>query len=64
MDLKERSARRRQNMKSHRAKNFAEAEQWDLEFWLEQSPEARLSALAAIRNDIKKVYAARAGRES
>ena len=46
-------------MKSHRAKDFADAERWDLEFWQQQSPEDRLSALVAIRNDVAKVQAAR-----
>ena len=64
MDLEERSALRRQRMKSHRAKSFAEAEHWDLLFWQEQSPEDRLSALVAIRNDVKKVQEARDSEES
>ena len=64
MSLEERSARRRRTMKSHRAMSFAEAERWDLLFWQEQSPEDRMSALVAIRNDIKKVEDARAKQES
>ena len=36
-----------------------DAERWDLKFWQEQSPEDRLSALVAIRNDVAKVEAAR-----
>ncbi len=53
--LKRRSALRRRNIVGHRAKNFADAEQWDLEFWQKQTPEMRLSALVAIRNDIMAV---------
>ena len=64
MDLEERSALRRQRMKSHRARSFDEAERWDLLFWQEQSPEDRLSALVAIRNDVKKVQEARDSEES
>ena len=64
MNLEERSALRRQRMKSHRATSFEEAERWDLLFWQEQSPEDRLSALVAIRNDIRKVEEARKKQES
>ncbi len=59
MGMEERSANRRQRIKAHRAKDFSEAERWDLLFWQAQTPEDRLSALVAIRNDIKKVEEAR-----
>jgi hypothetical protein len=55
MNLKERSKLRRRKMVGHRAKNFADAERWDLEFWQSQTPEMRLSALVAIHHDIGKV---------
>lgn len=55
MNLKQRSALRRRRMVGHRATSFADAEQWDLEFWQSQTPEMRLSALVAIRNDILAV---------
>jgi len=42
-------------MVAHRAPNFKEAEKWDLEFWQNQTPEQRLSALVAIRKDVIKV---------
>ena len=64
MDLAQRSALRRQRMKSHRATSFADAERWDLLFWQEQTPEDRLSALVAIRDDVRKVEQARDTRES
>lgn len=41
------------------AQSYAEADGWDLDFWLSQSPQDRLSALVAIRNDIKKINAER-----
>jgi len=44
----------------HRATGFDDAAAWDLEFWQSQSPEARLSALVAIRRDVELVEAARA----
>lgn len=50
---------RRKKIKSYRARNFADAERWDLLFWQEQSPEERLSAVVAIRNDVEKAEAAR-----
>jgi len=40
---------------AHRTKSFADADVWDLEFWQSQTPEARLSALVAIRADIRRV---------
>ena len=39
----------------HIAKDFKDAEEWDLKYWQKQTPQMRLSALVAIRNDIKKV---------
>ena len=62
MGLEERSARRRRRMETNRAKSYAEAELWDLLFWQMQSPEDRLSALVAIRNDVRKVEEARKGQ--
>ena len=55
MSFEERARRRRKTMVGHKARGFAEAEQWDLEFWQKQTPQDRLSALAAIRRDIAKV---------
>jgi hypothetical protein len=43
----------------HRAKNFADAERWDLEFWQSMTPEERLSALVAIRQVVELVEAGR-----
>ena len=59
MGIAERSARRRQIMVTNRAHSFDEAERWDLEFWQSQTPEQRLSALVAIREDVAKVMQAR-----
>ena len=55
MGMKSRSELRRKKIEAYRARDFADAERWDLEFWQKQSPDTRLSALVAIRNDIKKV---------
>ena len=54
-----RSRLRRERMVAHRASGHADAEAWDLEFWLSQSPEDRLSALVAIRRDVEAVEAGR-----
>ena len=51
-ELKARSERRRKTMVGHRAANFEEAEQWDLEFWQSQTPQQRLEALIAILEDV------------
>ena len=57
--LEERSRERRRRMVAHRAKDFADAERWDLEFWQSKTPEERLSALVAIRRDLELVQAGR-----
>lgn len=57
MDIKARSKKRRERIKSHLSLSFEDAERWDLLFWQDQTPEARLSALVAIRKDIEKVNA-------
>jgi len=53
--IKERSRERKERLVAHRARNFEEAEQWDLEFWQSQSPEQRLSALVEIHKEVMKV---------
>jgi len=58
--LEERSAERRKRMVCNRASDFKEAEAWDLDFWQKAGPEARLSALVAIHEDVALVEAARA----
>jgi hypothetical protein len=55
MTRQERSAARRRRIVAHRTASYAEADRWDLEFWQRQTPEARLSALVAIREDIQRV---------
>jgi hypothetical protein len=59
MNLEERSRERRKRMVTHRAASFEDAEAWDLDFWQKMTPEARLSALVAIRRDVAVVEAAR-----
>ena len=54
-----RSAQRRDRIRSHRATGHADAERWDLMYWQDQGPEARLSALVAIHEDVHKVEMAR-----
>lgn len=55
MTLRQRAAQRRRRIVAHRTRSFARADAWDLEFWQRQTPEARLSALVAIREDIQRV---------
>ena len=59
MGIKQRSLERRKRIVAHRATNFKNAEEWDLDFWQNQTPEERLSALVAIRKDVVKVMQAR-----
>jgi len=55
MGISERSKIRHKKMLANLAAGFQEAEEWDLDFWQNQTPQQRLSALVAIRNDILKV---------
>ena len=59
MGIKERSSKRRKRIFANLAANFKEAENWDLDFGQNQTPEERLSALVAIRRDVMKVEQAR-----
>ena len=59
MGLKQRSLQRQKRIVANRATNFKNAEEWDLDFWQNQTPEDRLSALVAIRKDVMKVIQAR-----
>ncbi len=60
MGIKERSQERRGRIVSHIAHGHEEAEQWDLEYWQSRTPQERLSAFAAIREDVEKAQAGRA----
>jgi len=57
--LEERSAERRKRIVANRAFSHDEAESWDLDFWQRVGPEARLSALVAIREDVDLAVEAR-----
>lgn len=59
MTIEERSRERRRRLVAHRAKSWADAERWDLDFWQSVGPEERLSALVAIRRDVELVEASR-----
>ena len=59
MNITERSDARQKRIVAHRAADFKDAENWDLTYWQSQTPEQRLSALVAIRRDVKKVEQAR-----
>jgi hypothetical protein len=64
MNIQERTRRRKKIITAHRARDYADAEQWDLEFWQQQTPEQRLSALVALRADAAAVAAGRKRRRS
>jgi len=55
MGTRERAIERRKRIVGNIAANFEEADKWDLEFWQRQTPQARLSALMSIRDDIAKI---------
>ena len=48
----------------NRARTHEEAEAWDLEFWQTAGPDARLSALVAIHEDVGFVVEARIASEA
>jgi CRISPR/Cas system-associated protein Cas5 (RAMP superfamily) len=60
---RQRAKERRGRIVTHRASNFDDAEQWDLEYWQSKTSQERLSALVDIRNDIEKVERARHAHE-
>lgn len=60
--IAERSRLRRERIVGHRASGHDDAEAWDLDFWQAQGPEARLSALVALRRDLESVEAGRRER--
>ncbi len=51
--MKRRAVERRKRIVGNVAKNFAEAEQWDLEFWQKQTPAMRLLTVAVVREHVK-----------
>lgn len=55
MTLRQRSVVRRRRIVANRTTSYKVADDWDLEFWQRQTPQDRLSALVAIRNDIRRV---------
>jgi hypothetical protein len=59
----ERAKERRKRIEVNKASSFAEAESWDLDFWLARTPEERLDAYMALREDVEKVVAARASAD-
>lgn len=47
---------RRKRMVAHVAANHQEADDWDLAFWQKCTPQERLSALVALRNDLAAIH--------
>ena len=60
MGIRDRSRERRGRIVSHIAHGHEEAEAWDLAYWQSRTPQERLSALVAIREDVEKAHAGRA----
>ena len=61
-EIRKRAAERRRRMVVHRAEGFEDAEAWDLEYWQSKTPEQRLEAYMALREDVKLVIEAKGGR--
>jgi hypothetical protein len=55
MGMKERSRQRRKRIVAHIAHSHEEAEQWDLEYWQNQTPQERLSALRIMQKELEKI---------
>ena len=47
---------------THKASSWSEAEEWDLAYWLACTPEERLEAFMALREDVRKAEAASRAR--
>ena len=62
-EREKRAAERRAKMTGNQAQSFQEAEDWDLEFWQKQTPQARLSALVAIHRDVAAIQKAKKSAE-
>ncbi|MEN8150538.1 MAG: hypothetical protein ABFS86_12000 [Planctomycetota bacterium] len=58
--IAERARQRRTRIVVNKASSWSEAEAWDLSYWLEMTPEERLEAYMALREDVRKAEAARA----
>ncbi len=55
MGMKQRAKERQRRIVAHLTTSHEDAERWDLEFWQKQTPQQRLAALTAIREDVEKV---------
>ena len=55
----ERSRERRTRMETHKACSFSDADAWDLTYWQKRTAAQRLEAYMALREDVKKVDAAK-----
>jgi len=49
---RQRAKERRGRIVTHRASNFDDAAQWDLDYWQSKTPQERLSALVDIRTEV------------
>jgi len=58
-EMLKRAEERRRRIVVHRSRSFAEADQWDLEYWQAMSPEERLDAFVALREDVALIQRAR-----
>ena len=58
--MQRRAEERRKRIVVHIAQSFEDAERWDLQYWQSRTPEDRLSALVAIREDVANVMEGRA----
>ena len=53
--LRNRSRERKKRLVAHRSANFAEAEQWDLEYWQSLSAGSRIAALESMRREWEEI---------
>jgi hypothetical protein len=61
MGIRERAEERRKRIVTNVAHSHEEAEDWDLWFWQQCTPQERLSALASIQRDIERIRDRRRG---
>ena len=54
-EMAERRAKRIRRIVTNVAQSFEEAQEWDIEFWQSQTPEARINALEELRADQRNI---------
>jgi hypothetical protein len=57
--MRKRAEERRKRIVGHIAKDWQDAEDWDLEFWIGQTPQMRIRAMEELRREWRVIEHAR-----